>query len=44
MEKTRRINEAVRIEESKGVNMNSKAEFNQPMLPRARIQKNVNRE
>ena len=40
----RRTNEAVRIEESEGVNLNSKAEFNQPMLPRARIQRNVNRE
>ena len=35
------VNEAVRIEGAEGVILNSRAEFNQPLLPRARIQRNT---
>ena len=37
----RKVNEATRIEMAEGVVLNSKSEFNQPLLPRARIQRSV---
>ena len=40
----RKIDEAIRIERQEGVTLNSKAEHNQPLLPRPRIERNINRE
>ena len=39
---TRKVNEAVRISEHKGVILNSKAEYRQPKVPRVVIQESVN--
>ena len=40
--KTRKVNEAVRISEHKGVKLNSKAEYMQPKVPRVVIHDSVN--
>ena len=39
---TRKTNEAVRINNNKGVRLNSKAEFRQPSVPRLVIHRNNN--
>ena len=40
---TRKVYEAVRINESEGVKLNSKAEYRQPKVPRVVIEKSANR-
>ena len=40
----RKIHDAIRIERQEGVTLNSRAEHNQPLLPRPRINTNINRE
>ena len=39
---TRKVNEAVRINEAEGVKLNSKAEYRQPKVPRVVIEKSAN--
>ena len=39
---TRKVNEAVRINEHDGIKLNSKAEYRQPKVPRVVIENSVN--